>query len=62
MRISAADAPELLEQVIVKEEQIDENVLGQTRNYASLISFIFLMQVLPKRFGLACWKGRVDEL
>lgn len=48
-----------VEQAIVKEEQIDESVLGQTRNYASLVSFIFLMQILPKRFNLD-WHAEKD--
>lgn len=44
----------------MKEEQIDENVLGQTRNYVSLISFIFPMQILPKRFNLD-WHAEKDS-
>lgn len=53
MKFGGSQSPsECLEQAIVKEEQIDENILGQTRNYGSLISFIFLMQILPKGFNL----------
>ena len=44
----------------MKEVQIDENILGQTRNYASLISFIFPMQILPKRFNLG-WHAEKDS-
>lgn len=60
MKFGRSQSPsERLEQAIVKEEQIDENILGQMRNYASLISFIFPMQILPKRFNLG-WLAEKD--